>query len=63
MEFNDGIVVDEHVAAPGQGDFLIRGLLGAHPSTGAIEIGEVIDVGATVQFQVRDAWGPTRTCA
>jgi hypothetical protein len=30
-----GIVVDEHLAAPGQGDFLIRGLLGADLSTGA----------------------------
>jgi small ligand-binding sensory domain FIST len=52
-----GIVVDEHLAAPGQGDFLIRGLLGADPSTGAIEIGDVVEVGATVQFQVRDAAG------
>ncbi|EUA11797.1 FIST N domain protein [Mycobacterium kansasii 662] len=50
-----GIVVDEHLAAPGQGDFLIRGLLGADPSTGVIEIGEVVEVGTTVQFQVRDA--------
>ena len=52
-----GIVVDEHLAAPGQGDFLIRGLLGADSSTGAIEIGEVVEVGATMQFQVRDAAG------
>jgi small ligand-binding sensory domain FIST len=52
-----GIVVDEHLAAPGQGDFLIRGLLGADQSTGAIEIGDVVEVGATVQFQVRDAAG------
>jgi small ligand-binding sensory domain FIST len=52
-----GIVVDEHLAAPGQGDFLIRGLLGANASTGAIEIGEVVEVGATMQFQVRDAAG------
>jgi small ligand-binding sensory domain FIST len=52
-----GIVVDEHLAAPGQGDFMIRGLLGADPSTGAIEIGDVVEVGATVQFQVRDAAG------
>ena len=52
-----GILVDEHLAAPGQGDFLIRGLLGADPSTGAIEIGEAVEVGATVQFQVRDADG------
>ncbi|BBZ40269.1 FIST signal transduction protein [Mycobacterium conspicuum] len=52
-----GIVVDEHLAAPGQGDFLIRGLLGADAASGAIEIGEVVEVGATVQFQVRDAAG------
>jgi small ligand-binding sensory domain FIST len=52
-----GIVVDEHLATPGQGDFMIRGLLGAEPSTGAIEIGEVVEIGATVQFQVRDATG------
>ena len=52
-----GIVVDEHLAVPGQGDFMIRGLLGADPSTGAIEIGEVVEIGATVQFQVRDAGG------
>jgi small ligand-binding sensory domain FIST len=52
-----GIVVDEHLAAPGQGDFLIRGLLGADSPTGAIEIGDVVEVGATVQFQVRDAAG------
>lgn len=52
-----GIVVDEHLAAPGQGDFMIRGLLGADPSSGAIEIGQVVQVGATVQFQVRDAVG------
>jgi hypothetical protein len=34
-----GIVVDEHVAVPGRGDFMIRGLSGADPSTGAIKIG------------------------
>jgi small ligand-binding sensory domain FIST len=52
-----GIVVDEHLAAPGQGDFMIRALLAADPSTGAIEIGQAVEVGATVQFQVRDAAG------
>jgi small ligand-binding sensory domain FIST len=52
-----GIVVDEHLAAPGQGDFLIRGVFGADPSTGAIQVGEAVEVGATVQFQVRDAVG------
>jgi small ligand-binding sensory domain FIST len=52
-----GIVVDEHLALPGQGDFMIRGLLGADASTGAIEIGQVVEVGETMQFQVRDALG------
>ena len=52
-----GIVVDEHLAAPGQGDFMIRALLGADSSTGAIEIGDVVEIGETVQFQVRDAAG------
>ena len=52
-----GIVVDEHLATPGQGDFLIRGLLAADASTGVIEIGDVVAIGATVQFQVRDAAG------
>lgn len=50
-----GIVVDEHLASPGQGDFLIRGVFGADPPSGAIQIGETVEVGATVQFQVRDA--------
>jgi len=52
-----GILVDERLADPGQGDFLIRGLLGADPSTGAMEIGDAVEVGGTVQFQVRDAAG------
>ncbi|MEV0027467.1 FIST N-terminal domain-containing protein [Nocardia sp. NPDC050793] len=55
-----GIVVDEHLATPGQGDFLIRGLLGADPASGAIEIGEEVEIGTTVQFQVRDAIGADR---
>ncbi|MBS4728718.1 FIST C-terminal domain-containing protein [Mycobacterium sp. SM1] len=52
-----GILVDEHLAAPGPGDFLIRGLLGADPASGAIELGQIVQVGATVQFQVRDPMG------
>ena len=52
-----GIVADEHLAAPGQGDFMIRGVFGSDPPTGAVQIGEVVNVGATVQFQVHDAVG------
>ncbi len=50
-----GIVVDEHHLEFERGDFLIRGVLGADRSTGAIAVGEIVPVGATVQFQVRDA--------
>ena len=50
-----GIVADEHQLDFRRGDFLIRGVLGADRSTGAIVIGDEVPVGATVQFQVRDA--------
>jgi small ligand-binding sensory domain FIST len=50
-----GIVVDERQATFDRGDFLIRGVLGADRSTGAVAVGDEVPVGATVQFQVRDA--------
>ena len=50
-----GVVIDEYRAEPGQGDFLIRGLIGADPDSGAIAVGDQIQVGQTVQFHVRDA--------
>jgi small ligand-binding sensory domain FIST len=50
-----GLVVDEHKLDFTRGDFLIRNVLGAEQRTGAIAVGERIDVGATLQFQVRDA--------
>jgi small ligand-binding sensory domain FIST len=50
-----GVVIDEYQAGPRQGDFLIRGILGADPASGAIAVGDEIQVGQTVQFHVRDA--------
>lgn len=50
-----GVVIDEYRAEPGQGDFLIRGVIGADPDSGAIAVGDQIQVGQTVQFHVRDA--------
>ena len=50
-----GIVIDEHKSQFGRGDFLIRGLIGADEETGALAVGDSVDVGTTVQFQVRDA--------
>ena len=49
-----GIVVNEHQLDFHRGDFLIRGVLGADRSSGAVAVGDVVPVGATVQFQVRD---------
>ena len=50
-----GVVVDEHRAEFGRGDFLVRNLIGGDRETGAIAVAEQIPVGRTVQFHVRDA--------
>ncbi|HEY8215744.1 MAG TPA: FIST N-terminal domain-containing protein [Acidimicrobiia bacterium] len=50
-----GVVVDEHRADFGRGDFLVRNLVGGDRETGAIAVGEEIPIGRTVQFHVRDA--------
>ncbi|HLN65884.1 MAG TPA: FIST N-terminal domain-containing protein [Streptosporangiaceae bacterium] len=50
-----GVVIDEYRAEPVQGDFLVRGVIGADPDSGAIAVGDEIQVGRTVQFHVRDA--------
>jgi small ligand-binding sensory domain FIST len=50
-----GRVIDESQATFGPGDFLVRNVLGGDPSNGAIAVGDVVDVGSTAQFQVRDA--------
>jgi small ligand-binding sensory domain FIST len=52
---NLGMVIDEYQAEPGQGDFLVRGIVGADSGTGAIAIESEVQVGQTVQFHVRDA--------
>ncbi|MEE9232719.1 MAG: FIST N-terminal domain-containing protein [Nitrospirales bacterium] len=50
-----GIAMDEHQAEFGQGDFLIRGLLGADRQSGNLAIAEFVQEGQTIQFHVRDA--------
>ncbi|MCU1374376.1 MAG: hypothetical protein JWO68_1662 [Actinomycetia bacterium] len=50
-----GRVIDERKATFERGDFLIRNVLGADPSTGAVAVDDEVDVGSTVQLQVRDA--------
>ncbi len=50
-----GLVVDEYSDEHVRGDFLVRGILGADEATGAVAVGDVVEVGRTVRFQVRDA--------
>jgi small ligand-binding sensory domain FIST len=50
-----GRVIDEHKIEFDRGDFLVRTVLGGDRDVGAIAVGDEVDIGATVQFQVRDA--------
>ncbi|MBA9003608.1 FIST signal transduction protein [Thermomonospora cellulosilytica] len=50
-----GVAMDEYAEEHEHGDFLVRGVVGADTDTGAIAIGDVVEVGRTVRFQVRDA--------
>jgi len=50
-----GRVIDEHKVDFDRGDFLIRTVMGGDRDVGAIAVGDNVDIGATVQFQVRDA--------
>ncbi|MCY9787684.1 FIST C-terminal domain-containing protein [Nocardiopsis sp. EMB25] len=50
-----GIAMDEYAEHHEQGDFLIRALSGVDPEMGALAVGDMVEVGQTVRFQVRDA--------
>ncbi len=50
-----GVAMDEFKDHPGQGDFLIRNIVGIEPTSGALVIGEVLRKERTVQFHLRDA--------
>jgi small ligand-binding sensory domain FIST len=50
-----GVAMVETKADLAHGDFLIRALTGADEETGALRVGDLIEVGTTVQFHVRDA--------
>ena len=49
-----GIAMDEYRAEFGRGDFLIRGVMAVNEAAGTVTVGERVEVGQTVQFQVRD---------
>ena len=50
-----GIVIDESRDHFGPGDFLVRAVMGADREARAVAVGDAVEVGRTVQFQVRDA--------
>jgi small ligand-binding sensory domain FIST len=50
-----GRAVDEHRPSFGRGDFLVRNVVGVDRDSGAIAVGDLVRVGITVQFHVRDA--------
>lgn len=50
-----GLAIDEYAERHERGDFLIRGVIGIDPEREAVAIGDIVEVGRTVRFQVRDA--------
>jgi len=50
-----GIVIEGGKPEYSQGDFLVRGMLGADPSTGAIAVGASVEPGQVIQLHARDA--------
>jgi small ligand-binding sensory domain FIST len=50
-----GRAIDSSKDMIGRGDFLVRGVVGLDRKTGAIAIGDFLETGETVQFQLRDA--------
>ncbi len=50
-----GVVFDEHREEFGAGDFLIRSIVGADKAAGALVVSDIVPIGTTVQFQIRDA--------
>lgn len=50
-----GLVINERQATFGTGDFLVRNVLGVDTAAGAVGVAEVLSVGQTIQFHLRDA--------
>jgi small ligand-binding sensory domain FIST len=50
-----GRVIDEHKDRFERGDFLIRNVMGVDRANGAVAVGDEVEIGDTIQFQVRDA--------
>ncbi|PYM11492.1 MAG: hypothetical protein DMD81_26750 [Candidatus Rokuibacteriota bacterium] len=54
-----GLAMDPAKSPLERGDFLVRNLVGADRSSGALAVAERVRVGQTVQFQIRDAEAST----
>ncbi len=50
-----GRVVNEYKPRFGRGDFLIRNVMGIEQERGAVAVADMVRVGQTIQFHVRDA--------
>jgi small ligand-binding sensory domain FIST len=50
-----GLAMDPAKSPLERGDFLVRNLMGVDPRSGAIAVAELVRVGQTIQFQLRDA--------
>ena len=50
-----GIAMNEYKDKFQRGDFLIRGVMGVEPESGAGAVGDHMHVGQTIQFHLRDA--------
>jgi small ligand-binding sensory domain FIST len=50
-----GLAMDPAKSPLERGDFLVRNLVGADQSSGAVAVAERVRVGQTLQFQIRDA--------
>jgi small ligand-binding sensory domain FIST len=58
-----GVAMNESAATHERGDFLIRGVLGADERTGAVVVGDTVDVGTTGGSRFVMPLPPTRTSA
>jgi small ligand-binding sensory domain FIST len=50
-----GIAIDEYAEEHEQGDFLVRGIAGLDEHRHGLVVGDLVPVGRTVRFQLRDA--------
>lgn len=50
-----GRVISEYRESFGRGDFLVRNITGGDEKSGALAVNELIRIGQTVQFHVRDS--------